>query len=146
MTRARRPLNSAAHSLGQGAPSFARHALQWHARAFAFMKMVLLHVPRRGWAARASRRAREEWTKALLLNFSGLHCSHRKSYGTAGDSVIAAFGSKLAAVHCAVDIQNDLAPANDDMDKDHRMHFRIGINVGDVMVKRGIFSAVGLIL
>ena len=57
--------------------------------------------------------------------------------GTAGDSILAAFASALAAVHCAVDIQNDLAKANDALEKERRMHFRIGINVGDVMVKEG---------
>jgi adenylate cyclase len=70
-------------------------------------------------------------TDDLISRHGGRIC------GTAGDSVLAAFGSALAAVHCAVDIQNDLAQANDALEKDRRMHFRIGINVGDVMVKEG---------
>jgi adenylate cyclase len=57
--------------------------------------------------------------------------------GTAGDSILAAFGSALAAVQCAVDIQNELARSNNDLEKDRRMQFRIGINVGDVMLKDG---------
>jgi adenylate cyclase len=57
--------------------------------------------------------------------------------GTAGDSILAAFGSALAAVQCAVDIQNELAHSNDALEHDRRMQFRIGINVGDVMVKEG---------
>jgi class 3 adenylate cyclase len=51
------------------------------------------------------------------------------------DSILAAFGSALAAVQCAVDIQNELAHSNNALEKDRRMQFRIGINVGDVMVK-----------
>ena len=70
-------------------------------------------------------------TDDLISRHGGRIC------GTAGDSILAAFASALAAVHCAVDIQNDLAQANDALDKDRRMHFRIGINVGDVMVKEG---------
>ena len=57
--------------------------------------------------------------------------------GTAGDSVLAAFGSALAAVLCAIDIQNELAELNKALKPEHRMQFRIGINVGDVMVKEG---------
>ena len=70
-------------------------------------------------------------TDDLISRHGGRIC------GTAGDSVLAAFGSALAAVHCAVDIQNDLAQANDALDEERRMQFRIGINVGDVMVKEG---------
>jgi adenylate cyclase len=70
-------------------------------------------------------------TDDLIARHGGRIC------GTAGDSVLAAFGSALAAVHCAVEIQNELAQANDALEKERRMHFRIGINVGDVMVKEG---------
>ena len=40
-------------------------------------------------------------------------------------------------LHCAIDIQKDLGKLNDERGKDQRMQFRIGINVGDVMVKDG---------
>jgi adenylate cyclase len=70
-------------------------------------------------------------TDDLISRHGGRIC------GTAGDSILAAFASALAAVHCAIDIQNDLAKANDALEKERRMHFRIGINVGDVMVKEG---------
>jgi adenylate cyclase len=55
---------------------------------------------------------------------------------TAGDSVLAEFASVLDAVSCAVEIQKVIAQAND-IDPDRSMRFRIGINVGDVMVKDG---------
>jgi adenylate cyclase len=70
-------------------------------------------------------------TDDLISRHGGRIC------GTAGDSILAAFGSALAAVQCAVDIQGELAQANAALEKDRRMRFRIGINVGDVMVKEG---------
>ena len=70
-------------------------------------------------------------TDGLISRHGGRIC------GTAGDSILAAFDSALAAVQCAVDIQNELARSNNDLEKDRRMQFRIGINVGDVMLKEG---------
>jgi adenylate cyclase len=54
---------------------------------------------------------------------------------TAGDSVLAEFTSVLDAVRCAVEIQASLQRANEDKPEGRRMRFRIGVNVGDVMVK-----------
>ena len=54
---------------------------------------------------------------------------------TAGDSVLAEFASVLDAVHCAVEIQTALQGANEGEPEGRRMRFRIGVNVGDVMVK-----------
>jgi adenylate cyclase len=70
-------------------------------------------------------------TDALIARHGGRIC------GTAGDSVLAEFASVFAAVQCAVDIQRDIAEANQSLDEARRMWFRIGINVGDVMVKDG---------
>jgi adenylate cyclase len=70
-------------------------------------------------------------TDRLISRHEGRIC------GTAGDSILAAFGSALAAVQCAVEIQNELAHENNDLEKNRRMQFRIGINVGDVMLKDG---------
>ncbi|MGA8582583.1 MAG: adenylate/guanylate cyclase domain-containing protein [Roseiarcus sp.] len=70
-------------------------------------------------------------TDALIARHGGRIC------GTAGDSILAAFGSALAAVQCAIDIQTELATSNEVLDEDRRMQFRIGVNVGDVMVKEG---------
>jgi adenylate cyclase len=57
--------------------------------------------------------------------------------GTAGDSVLAEFASVFDAVQCAVEIQKELEGADAALPEDERMPFRIGINVGDVMVKDG---------
>lgn len=56
---------------------------------------------------------------------------------TAGDSVLAEFASVVEAVVCAVEIQRSLASANELQPASRHMLFRIGINVGDVMVKDG---------
>src|SRR6478609_11490631 len=57
--------------------------------------------------------------------------------GTAGDSVLAEFASVLDAIHAAIEIQHSLAEANNALPEERQMQFRIGINVGDVMVKDG---------
>jgi adenylate cyclase len=54
--------------------------------------------------------------------------------GTAGDSVLAEFASVIDAVRCAVEIQQQLKTRNADLPMQRRMEFRIGINLGDVMV------------
>jgi TolB-like protein len=56
---------------------------------------------------------------------------------TAGDSVLAEFGSAVDAVQCAVEVQAALAEANANLSPDKRINFRIGIHVGDVMVRAG---------
>ena len=56
---------------------------------------------------------------------------------TAGDSVLAEFGSAVDAVQCAVDAQTALAEANDSLAPDRRISFRIGVHIGDVMVRAG---------
>lgn len=55
--------------------------------------------------------------------------------GSAGDSVVAEFSSVLNAVECAVKIQELITKANSGLRETHALQFRIGINVGDVMVK-----------
>lgn len=60
---------------------------------------------------------------------------NRRLVGTAGDAVLVEFGSTVEAVRCAMSIQEDLAVRNAELTEDRRMRFRIGINVGDVMVE-----------
>src|SRR5271167_391385 len=56
---------------------------------------------------------------------------------TAGDSVLAEFGSAVDAVQCAVEAQTAFAEANASLAPDRRISFRIGIHIGDVMVRAG---------
>ena len=53
---------------------------------------------------------------------------------TWGDAVIAEFASVVEAVQCAVEIQQEISNQDPDLSHEHRMRFRIGINLGDVMV------------
>ena len=55
--------------------------------------------------------------------------------GTAGDSVLAEFASAIEAVRCGIEIQRDLDGRNAELAADRRMDFRIGINLGDVMIE-----------
>ena len=55
-------------------------------------------------------------------------------FGTAGDSVLAEFASSVEAVRCAVEIQEALQTRNESAPEAQRLEFRIGINLGDVMV------------
>jgi len=54
---------------------------------------------------------------------------------TAGDSVLAEFASPTQAVRCSVEIQDALKTRNDSLPEHRRLQFRIGVNLGDVMVK-----------
>jgi adenylate cyclase len=50
-----------------------------------------------------------------------------------GDNLLAEFGSVVDAVRCAVKIQEELRVRNTELPENKRMHFRIGINLGDVV-------------
>ena len=59
---------------------------------------------------------------------------HGRFVNSAGDSVLAEFASVVNAVQCAVDTQTALNAENANLSSDRRMNFRIGVNLGDVMV------------
>jgi adenylate cyclase len=73
--------------------------------------------------------------RAVLDKLIGDH--RGRIANTAGDSVLAEFGSAVDAVQCAVDAQTALAEANSHLSPDKRISFRIGVHVGDVMVRGG---------
>ncbi len=56
-------------------------------------------------------------------------------FGTAGDSVLAEFASVVEAVRTAISIQDELEARNTELAEERRLRFRIGVNLGDVMVK-----------
>ena len=60
---------------------------------------------------------------------------HGRFVNSAGDSVLAEFVSVVEAVNCAVDIQSALSAENAKLPAERRMEFRIGVNLGDVMVE-----------
>jgi adenylate cyclase len=73
--------------------------------------------------------------RAILDRIIGDH--RGRIANTAGDSVLAEFGSAVDAVQCAVEAQTALAEANASLAPDRRISFRIGIHIGDVMVRAG---------
>jgi adenylate cyclase len=54
-----------------------------------------------------------------------------------GDNLLAEFPSAVGSVRCAVEIQRALAQENEKLHSEQRMHFRIGIHLGDVIVEQG---------
>lgn len=53
---------------------------------------------------------------------------------TTGDGMLVEFSSVVEAVNCAIEIQRRMARRNTDVVRDRRIDFRIGINLGDIMV------------
>ncbi len=61
--------------------------------------------------------------------------AHRgRIFKTTGDGLLAEFSSVVDAVRCAVEIQQAMAELNRPLPADRRMDFRVGINLGDVMM------------
>jgi adenylate cyclase len=52
-----------------------------------------------------------------------------------GDNLLADFGSVVDAVTCAVEVQRELAKRNEELPDQRKMEFRIGINLGDVVIE-----------
>ena len=76
-------------------------------------------------------RGHREIFDALL----GLH--RGRIFNTAGDAILAEFPSAVEAVRCATEIQAALRTRNEHLPEEQRMWFRIGINLGDVIVQGG---------
>jgi TolB-like protein/class 3 adenylate cyclase len=73
--------------------------------------------------------------RAILDRIIGDHGG--RIANSAGDSVLAEFGSAVEAVQCAVEAQAALAKANSSLPADRHINFRMGVHVGDVMVRAG---------
>lgn len=61
-----------------------------------------------------------------------------------GDSILAEFNSVVNCVACAVKVQQEVAEKNAELPDDRRMAFRIGINLGDVLVEDGALYGDGV--
>ncbi|QRM57289.1 adenylate/guanylate cyclase domain-containing protein [Sinorhizobium sp. BG8] len=55
----------------------------------------------------------------------------------AGDGMLVEFASVVKAVACASDIQRSMIARNEDVPPEHRLEFRMGVNLGDVLVEDG---------
>lgn len=60
---------------------------------------------------------------------------HGRVVKTTGDGILAEFGSVVDAVRCAVAVQRGIAERNVAVAADKRLLFRIGINLGDVVIE-----------
>jgi len=54
---------------------------------------------------------------------------------TTGDGLLAEFANVVEAVRCAIELQRQMALRNDDVPSERRIQFRIGINVGDIIIE-----------
>ncbi len=93
--------------------------------------------------------ADEEATIETLTTYRKVFTSeiknHRGSVVDAkGDAILAEFASVVDAVNSAVEIQRELAERNAELPDDRRMDFRIGINLGDVVVKDEVIYGDGV--
>jgi len=68
--------------------------------------------------------------------FESLVKLHRgRIFNTAGDALLAEFNSAVEAVRCATEIQAALRTRNEHLAPEEKMLFRMGINLGDVIVQ-----------
>jgi DNA-binding response OmpR family regulator len=84
----------------------------------------------------------EMWTIHTLKDYRALIASHVRSHqgrvvDSPGDNLLAEFGSVVHAVECAVEIQRNLSSRNTTLPHEKRMEYRIGVNLGDVVIDRG---------
>lgn len=77
----------------------------------------------------ATLRAYRQIIDRLIVHHEG------RVFGSAGDSVIAEFASPVEALRCATEIQLEIDRQNADLPEPGRLRFRIGINLGDVVVE-----------
>ncbi len=85
--------------------------------------------------------ADEEGTHRTLSAYLDAITASIESHGGqvvhfAGDAVLADFTSVVAALTCAVEVRRDLEARNEDLPEDRKLQFRIGLNIGEVMVDR----------
>lgn len=81
----------------------------------------------------------EEGTHRLLRTYldhisSSIETSNGRVVHYAGDAVLADFATVVDALACGLAIQQGLKQRNSELPDERRMHFRIGINLGDVIV------------
>jgi len=62
---------------------------------------------------------------------------HGRIFNTAGDSVLVEFQSAVEAVICGSEFQNTINERNNSVPEEEQMEFRLGINMGDVVIEGG---------
>jgi adenylate cyclase len=74
---------------------------------------------------------RKEFVEPLIAEY------HGRVVKLMGDGALVEFASAVDAVECAVAIQKGVAEREDSLPENRRLAFRIGINVGDIIVEDG---------
>ena len=69
------------------------------------------------------------------LTDEAIKAHHGRVFGSAGDSIIAEFGSPVDAIVTAVEFQKNLRDRNNEVDPEDQMQFRVGLNMGDVIIE-----------
>ena len=93
----------------------------------------------------ADEEATHKTLRAYREIIDGLIARHDgRVFSTAGDSVVTEFGSAVEAVRSAVSIQEELRVRNAELPEDRQMRFRIGVNLGDVIVDGDDFYGDGV--
>ena len=69
------------------------------------------------------------------LTDEAIKLNHGRIFGSAGDSVIADFASPVDAVVAATELQRSLRQRNEGVPEEDQMMFRVGLNLGDVIVE-----------
>ena len=69
------------------------------------------------------------------LTDESIEAHHGRVFGSAGDSVIAEFASPVDAIVAAVEFQRNLRDRNLKITSEDQMEFRVGLNLGDVIVE-----------
>jgi adenylate cyclase len=82
----------------------------------------------------------EEGTLAVLqreLADPRIEENRGRTVKTTGDGLLVEFASVVDAVRCAVEMQTAMAERNAPLSADRRIQFRIGINLGDIIIDKG---------
>ena len=74
------------------------------------------------------KRHRREFFDPTVINFGG------RIFKVMGDGFLVEFGSVLNAARCAVEIQRGMVDRNISVPEDRHIKFRIGINIGDIII------------
>ena len=77
--------------------------------------------------------ARQKAHRAELIDLK-IAEYHGRIVKTTGDGLLVEFASAVDAVRCAVEIQRALAEREVGVPEDHRIQYRVGINLGDIII------------
>ena len=80
-------------------------------------------------------RALKNLKACRILTDECITTNHGRIFGSAGDSIIAEFASPVDAVIAATEFQRSLRQRNEGVPEEDQMMFRIGLNLGDVIVE-----------